>query len=93
MNILTTAEALEIINRDLQRPITRQLFHQSILPLMLERGDARRLGRDTAVDGTEIICWAHYVAWRQRKIDAGELSSKHPYTIDEFWELNYGDLD
>lgn len=93
MNIFTTAEALEAINRRLQRPISRSLFHQSIIPLMLERGDARSLGPVIAVDGDWLHAWAEYVAWREAQIDSGKLPPKHPYSILEMEELYHGIID
>jgi len=60
MNILSTQEALQIINARLKRPISKQLFRQSILPLMLARDDARKLNVDTAIDGAWLPAWAAY---------------------------------
>lgn len=93
MNILTTAQALEAINRRLQRPITRQLFHQSIIPLMLERGDAQKVGASIIVNGQWVGAWAEYIAWRETQIAAGKLPPKHPYSIDEMEELHHGIID
>lgn len=88
MNILTTAEALQAINGRLQRPISKSLFFQSILPLMLKRGDARRVGAAVViVDGAWIHTWANYIAWRQQQIAERRLPPKHPYSIQEMEEL------
>ena len=86
MNIITTAQALEAINNGLQRPITRQAFHRSIVPLMIERGDAQAMGNMIIVDGQWLSAWASYIAHRQRCIDAGELSAKSPYSIADMEE-------
>ena len=32
MNLFTTTQALQVINASLQRPISRQAFHQSAAP-------------------------------------------------------------
>lgn len=93
MNILTTADALEAINRRLQRPISRSLFFQSVLPLMIARGDACNLGSVIAVDGDWLHAWAEYIAWRQTQIDSGKLPPKHPYSILEMEELYHGIID
>lgn len=93
MNILSTAEALACINARLARPITRQLFAQSIIPLMLARGDARKLGGAIAFDGSWISSWASYIAWREQQIAAGALPAKHPYSIEEMEAHFNGDHD
>lgn len=81
MNIITTAQALEAINKRLRRPITRQAFHRSIVPLMIERQDAQAMGNMIIIDGEWLPAWASYIADRQRRIDAGELPAKSPYSI------------
>lgn len=83
MNILSTQEALQAINTRLQRPISRQLFAQSIIPLMLARGDARKLGGAIAFDGDAVWAWAAYIAWREAQIAAGALPAKHAYNVAE----------
>lgn len=93
MNILTTAEALEAINRRLQRPISRTLFHQSILPLLIERGDARNLGKVTAVGGEWIHAWAAYIAWREAQVISGALPPKYPYNISDMEDHFHGTHD
>lgn len=93
MNILSTQEALQVINRNLRRPITRQLFAQSIIPLMLARGDARKLGQAIAFDGSWINAWASYIAWREAQITAGALPVKHPYSVEDMEAYFNGDHD
>lgn len=93
MNVLSTAEALAAINAGLARPITRQLFAQSIIPLMLARGDARKLGGAIAFDGGMIASWASYIAWREAQITAGALPAKHPYSVEDMEADFNGDHD
>ncbi|MBK8772615.1 MAG: hypothetical protein IPM06_19620 [Rhizobiales bacterium] len=72
MNILSTAEALESLNKRLQKPITRQLFAQSIAPVLVATGYARKIGRDLAIDGDAWSgWWVGYLALRERKIADG----------------------
>lgn len=94
MNILSTAEAVAAINARLHRPITRQAFVQSLLPLMLQRGDARRLGAaGYAFDADAVRAWASYAAWREAQITAGALIARHPYSIIEMEEHHHGQHD
>jgi len=85
---------VQTINARLHRPITRQLFVQSLLPLLLERGDARRLSANGyAFDGDAVRNWAAYAAWREAQIAAGALPVKHPYSIAEMEDHFHGNLD
>lgn len=93
MNILTTAQALKATVDRLQRPISRQLFAQSVIPLLLERGDAQKVGAAIIVSGEWLGSWANYIAWREQMIAAGKLPPKHPYSIDEMEQLEYGIID
>lgn len=93
MNILTTAQTLQAINARLQRPITRQAFHQSVVPLLIERGDAEKLGAVIVVDGAAVPNWSAYMAWREAQIDAGALPSWHPYSIEEMEAHFHGEHD
>lgn len=93
MNILSTKEALAAINARLARPITRQLFAQSIIPLMLARGDARKLGTAIAFDADAVRMWASYIAWRETQIVAGALPAKHPYSVAEMEDHFHGQHD
>ena len=85
MNVLSTTEALELLNERLQRPLTRQLFWYSILPVLLETGYARRISaKAVAIDGEAWRgWWCGYIAFRERKIDAGKWSSSRPYSAVE----------
>lgn len=83
MNLFTTTQALQVINASLQRPISRQAFHQSVVPLLIQRGDAQHLNLVVVVDGDAVPRWAAYMAWREKQIDSGALSTAHPYSIEE----------
>lgn len=91
MNILSTAEAVAAINARLHRTITRQAFVQSLLPLMLQRGDARRLGAaGYAFDAEAVRQWATYCVWREAQIAAGALISRSPYSIHDMEDHLHG---
>ena len=84
LNVLSTTEALELLNEQLQRPLTRQLFWYSILPVLLKTGYARRISaKAVAIDGEAWRWWVGYIAYRERKIDAGKWSSSRPYSAVE----------
>lgn len=84
MNILSTTEALQLLNQRLQRPISRQLFSQSIVPELLRTGYARKLDRDIAIDGEAWRgWWIGYIALREQRIDAGEWTKSRAYSADE----------
>jgi beta-lactamase class D len=84
MNILSTAEALEALNKRLQRPIGKNLFHQSILPVLLTSGYAKSLGTATAIDGEAWRgWWVGYIALREQRIAAGEWASNRPYSAED----------
>ncbi len=93
MNILSTAQALATINARLAHPLTRQLFRQSIIPLMLKAGDAQSLGSAIVFDGNAVRNWASYIAWREAQITAGKLPAKHPYSIIEMEEHFHGQTE
>lgn len=94
MNILSTAEALESLNKRLQKPITRQLFAQSIAPVMIEAGYARKIGRDLAIDGDAWSgWWVGYLALRERKIADGTWTAKRAYSASEAEDYRDGVYD
>lgn len=94
MNILSTAEALAAINARLARPISRQAFAHSIIPLMLARGDCRRLGSaGYAFDADAVRMWASYCEWREAQIASGKLPPKHPYSTVEMEDHLHGEHD
>lgn len=93
MNILTSTEALRLINERLQKPITPQLFNRTILPEMERSGDAQRVGRrqSSVVDKTSLDRWIAYLAERERRILAGEWNSKRPYSIADLEATTWKD--
>jgi beta-lactamase class D len=94
MNILSTAEALEALNKRLQRPMSRALFHQSVVPALLSSGYAKSLGTATAIDGEAWSgWWVGYIALREQKIAAGEWLSNRPYSAEDAEDFRDGHYD
>ncbi len=77
MNILTPTEAAEKLG------LTRQAFQQSVLPLLIERGEARRLGRAWAIDGKDWWMWELYASTRRNLIEAGVWITRRPWSVDD----------
>lgn len=90
MNIIGTTEALEALNKRLQRPITRQLFNQSIAPELLSAGYAQQIGRSVIIDAEAWSWWIDYIAFRERKITAGDWLSNRPYSAEEAEDFRDG---
>lgn len=91
MNIIGTTEALQALNKRLQRPITRQALSQSILPELLRAGYAQRLGRSVIIDAEAWSAWwINYIAFRERKITAGDWLSNRPYSGKEAEDFRDG---
>lgn len=80
MNALPTATVLARINARLERPISRALFEQSIRPAMAAGGYAEKIGSTWIFDGDWLPMWLDYLADRERRIQAGELPPKSPYS-------------
>lgn len=94
MNILSTTEALQLLNERLQRPIGKALFHQSILPELLRTGYAKSLGTATAIDGEAWAgWWVGYIALREHKIASGEWLSNRPYLAEDAESYRDGIFD
>lgn len=94
MNILSTTEALESLNKRLQKPITRQLFAQSLAPILVKSGYARKVGRDLAIDGDAWSgWWIGYLALRERRIADGTWTAKRPYSAAEAEDFRGGSYD
>lgn len=84
MNIIGSTEALEALNKRLQYPVSRQLFTQSIAPVLLASGYAKQIGGVTVIDGEAWSgWWIGYIAFRERKITAGEWQSIRPYSAED----------
>lgn len=81
MPLINASHTFDLINRRLQKPISRAAFYQSVLPVMIEAGDATRLAKDTILDQAAAERWAAYMQAREAKILAGEWSSKRPYSV------------
>lgn len=87
MNILSQPEILSELK------IGRQLFEQSIRPLMLENGDARPLGESRRTmwifDGSTLWRWKEYLEKRAVLIELRHPGwhSKRPYSLDDLFNL------
>lgn len=100
-SVLTEAQTLEKVNSDLAKwglePVTRQLWGQSIRPLMAREGDAESSGGKRGqwfYDGSQLWRWSDYIAKRLVLIQLGRWSSKRPYSLDDLDNLvNVGVLD
>ena len=94
MNVIGTTEALEALNKRLQKPISRQLFSQSIQPELLRTGYAKQIGSVTVIDAEAWAgWWIGYIAFRERKITAGEWTKVHPYSAAEAEDYRDGVFD
>ena len=94
MNVIGTTEALEALNKRLQKPISRQLFSQSIQPELLRTGYAKQIGSVTVIDAEAWRgWWIGYIAFRERKITAGEWTKVHPYSAAEAEDYRDGVFD
>lgn len=94
MNVTGTVEALEALNQRLQKPISRQLFSQSIQPELLRTGYAKLIAGTTVIDGEAWRgWWIGYIEMREKKIDAGEWLSNRPYSASEAEEYRDGVFD
>jgi hypothetical protein len=87
MPILNASQTFDLINRRLHKPLSRAAFYKYVLPIMVEAGDATRLPKDTILDDAAAERWAAYMQAREAKIEAGEWSSKHAYTVADLRDL------
>ena len=87
MNLLTTSEAAERLN------VSRQAFHQSILPLLIEEGDAQKIGRYWVIDGKMFWQWEDYAVTRQNLIEAGIWIARRPWSREDFLAITSGQYE
>lgn len=81
MKILNQSEVLEALG------IPRQTFEQAIRPLMTERGDCRKLGRDWAYSDEFLWQWKLYLATRQNLVADGKWNAKRQHTMADFRDI------
>jgi hypothetical protein len=94
MNVIGSVEALEALNKRLQKPISRQLFSQSIQPELIRTGYAELVAGTTVIDGEAWQgWWVGYISFRERKIAAGDWLSNRPYSAAEAEEWRDGRFD
>lgn len=84
MSHITTSEAAERIG------VSRQAFHKSILPLLIQRGEARQFGRQWAIDVEGFWMWWIYATVRKNLIVAGVWAARRPWSIDDMYECVHG---
>jgi len=94
MNVIGSVEALEALNKRLRKPISRQLFNQSIAPELLRTGYAKLVAGTTVIDGEAWQgWWIGYIEFRERKIAAGEWLSNRPYSAFDAEDYRDGVFD
>lgn len=87
MNLLTQDEVLAVLG------VSRQLFSQSIRPLMQREGDAKAIGTGRrsvwVYDGDQLWRWKEYIEKRNALIETGRPGwhSKRPYDLGEMNSL------
>lgn len=84
MNLLTPNEAAKRLG------VSRQAFHQSLLPLLAQRGEARQFGRQWAIDGKDFWMWEIYATTRKNLIEAGIWIARRPWSVDDLDECVHG---
>lgn len=87
MNILTVTEAAERLG------ISRQAFHQSLLPLLAEEGDAQKVGSNWIIDGSMFWQWEDYAAVRRRLIEKGEWIARRPWSRADYLRITSGQYE
>lgn len=86
-------QIVERINAGLKRPMTRQLFWQSLRPLWEEEARLDKaadrpvsfvtVGHVAGMRPEAVEQWAAYVAYREQMIDAGKWPAKRPYSLGD----------
>lgn len=71
--------------------VEREIFKQSIRPLMEKSGHARRPERCWMFDGRYLWQWQLYIATRRNLIEARVWNSKRAYSAEEMEEISLGD--
>jgi len=82
---LTVAELLARLS-ERGVSISRQAFHQSLLPLMIEDGVARKASAGVLVDAVEAENWIKYiaVATKMRQERAAPGGKRYKYNLDDY---------
>lgn len=94
MNVIGTTEALEALNKRLRKPISRQLFNQSIAPELLRTGYAKQIATVTIIDGEAWAgWWIGYISFRERQIASGDWLSNRPYSAFDAEDYRDGVFD
>lgn len=92
--MLTTAEVVASLSEGLATPLTRQLFEQSIRPLMAERGDATKHGAKTWLySDKDLWQWRAYLKGRQAMIAQGRWTATRPYSIEDMEGIAFDLID
>lgn len=81
--MVTTSEALARLT-ERAGAITRQLFAQSIRPLMVKRGDAERHGKTWLYRDASLGPWGEYLRARRERVRSGEWMRTRPYSLEDF---------
>lgn len=92
--MLTTAEVVASLSEGLATPLTRQLFEQSIRPLMVVRGDATKHGAKTWLYADrDLWQWRAYLQGRQAMIAQGRWTATRPYSIEDMEGIAFDLID
>jgi hypothetical protein len=87
VNLLTTTETAERLG------VTRQAFHNSILPLLIQEGHAQKIGRYWVIDGKMFWQWEDYATTRQNLIEAGIWIARRPWSRDDYLAITSGQYE
>ena len=92
--MMTTHEVVASLSEGLATPLTRQLFEQSIRPLMVERGDARKHGAKTWLyEERDLWQWRAYLRGRQFMIQQGRWAATRPYSVEDMEGIAFDLID
>lgn len=87
MNLLTSTEAAERLN------VTRQAFHQSILPLLIEEGDAQKFAGVWLINRDTFWQWEDYAVTRRNLIKAGTWIARRPWSRKDYLAITSGQYE
>ena len=90
MNAIRSTEALKFINKRLKKPINKDVFNRSIIPLMEQAGHARRNGPrlPAFVDGDKLEQWIAYLLHREQQIDAHTWKMNRKFRLEGFHAIS-----
>jgi hypothetical protein len=72
--------------------MSRQGFSATILPLLIQRGEAQRIGRSWVVEDRQWWQWKLYAATRRHLIAAGVWTPKRPWSVEDCEDIALLDM-